>query len=429
MTLIASFAIVLGACSTPQTTPTGAVAPQGSVGPSAVADGSTTPSAAPSDAPDSAPSAVPSEAPSAPSGAPTPEPTDKPVATPQPLPSVTGWTAAAVAIAGSDCYGASAQVDTANHVHVVASCGNGMSYAVASPGGKWSTTKFPAPAGRQIVNPKIAVDGSATYLAYQLISDVGCGGPADAGVYIKRQATFGGSWTAATRIGTAGDGLEAFAEMCGTLDAVVLGGSKSYFETVAGSTIHRYLISDAQSGATDPVSLQIGTDGKARIAYASNAGIRFGVFNGSGFTTTTVEKQDGLEWGAQLILDPSNNPRILWMHSQPPLGCAGQDSSSKDGTYYATDAGGTWTSTRFTKDYGQISFQRNDTTGVVYAAVTGFNTLDLYTRQAGGAWQAATLTRLASLDPILARNPATGTLLFVFSVPGTGVYAMSRSGS
>ena len=425
LTLIASFAIVLGACSaTPQATPPGSTTPQASTD----APTSAAPSAVLSDLPSSAPSAVPSDAPTQ-APAPTPKPTGKPAPTPTPLPAVTGWTAAAVAISGSNCFGASAQIDSANRLHIVATCGSGITYAVASVGGKWTTTKFPAPSGRQIVDPMLAVDGSTTYLAYSLISDGACGGPLDTGVYVKTQSTPGGSWTAATRIGSAGDGLESFAEMGGTLDAVVLGGSKSYFETVAGATAHRYLISDVQAGASDPVSLQMGTDGKARIAYTSDAGIRYGVFNGSGFTTTTIEKQDGFEWGAQLILDASNNPRILWMHSPPPLGCAGPDPTSKDGTYYATDAGGTWTSTRFTTDYGQIAFQRNDTTGVVYAVVTGYSEMDLYTRTSGGAWQTASLTRLASNDPILVRNSATGTMLFVFSVPGKGAYAMTRPGS
>ncbi len=175
------------------------------------------------------------------------------------------------------------------------------------------------------------------------------------------------------------------------------------------------------------------TGSLARIAYWGDAGISYGVFNGTGFAAENVARGDGFEWQPDLVLDAANNPHITWTHSPAPGGCVGPDPSARDGTYYATRSGGTWSSARFTTDVGSNSVQLDGSTGVVDVVVVGDHRIDLFTRAASGTWSGSTLTALDAGGPTLRLDPSSGLLLVTFGVSSgggvpAGVYVMTSTG-
>ena len=433
VSLIAVAALSLSGCSaaaTPSPEPSASTQPSPGSGPSEP------PSAAPSDLPSASPSVTPSAAQSeVPSAEPTnsaePTPSDAPTPTPTPaLPPATGWSNP-VRIAGSaGCAEDSLGIDASSRVHVAGDCANGVYYAARNPDSTWAGVSFASPANRTDLGSQLAFDGGVVYLAYYQISDGACGGPLATGVYYRTKTN--GTWSAPTRFGALGDELETFRVENGTLLATVSNGDSKFFETVHGGRLHRYPIADAEPAGV--VSLRLGSDGLPRIAYWSPAGIRYGVFNGTGFTTTTVIKQDGYVWQPNLVLDASNNPRFLWTHSPAPGGCVTTDPTPLDGTYYATDQGGTWTSSRFTTDVGDTSLQLDNGSGEAYALVTSDGGVDEFTRSPAGSWTANRLVGLDAQNPVLRRDPATGALLVALtvysgeSVP-PGIYVMTKPGN
>ena len=433
LALVASFAIVLSGCAS---APSAAASPPASPGPSSgpVGEPSLAPvaSTSPSVPPEASAAPTPAPTPSASSG-PTSEPTEAPSPTPKLPPLAVGWSTPALVSGSAACSGFVPVMDAAGQIHVIAQCGKDFMYFVSGSGGSWTSTTLVPPAGKTDASPQVAVDGSSTYIAYQEFGDGGCGDAGYASVYVRSQATPGGAWSAPTKIGATKDGLDSFIVKGGTIYATVLNNNAtSWFETVKGGTTHRYKIGDAASAGS--VSLQVGTDNIARIAYWGAAGIRYGVFNGTGFTTSTVYKQDGYAWDASLILDSTNHPRIMWTHSPLPGGCAIGGGTSKDGKYYATLSGSTWTSRRFTTETGDCSFVRDDATGTVTVVMGGFNTVDLYTKP-GASWQLNTLSTLPTSLPTLLIRQATGAITAVFDVDANenpaepGIYTMTKAGS
>ena len=434
LALVASFAIVLSGCaSTPSASTSLAPTAAPSSGPLGAASEAPLPSASPTVPPQA--TAAPTPAPSGPA---TAEPTPEPSGTPTPPPTLklpplaTGWSAPALVPGSATCGGSEPVVDASGRIHIIAQCGKQFMYFLSGSGGTWTSTTLPPPPGKTDAGPQIAVDGSTTYLAYQEFGDGGCGDSGFAAVLVRSQKTPGGAWSTPIKIGATNDGLESFIVRSGTIYATVLNdNATTWFETVTGSTTHRYKIADARPEGS--VSLQVGTDNLARIAYWGELGIRYGVFNGTGFTTATVYKQDGFAWGPVLELDSTNHPRIIWTHSPEPGGCAIGDGTSKDGEYYATLNGGTWSSRRFTTDTGGASFVIDDATGVVTALTGGRYSINLHTK-VGTTWTTTTLSRLPTDIPALFINPASGALLAVFDVDpyynptGPGIYTMTKSG-
>jgi hypothetical protein len=356
-----------------------------------------------------------------------------PGATPTSAPLAAAWSKPVQLGASVACGSVVAGIDSSSRVHIAADCSYGIFYAVSNPDGTWATSSFDSPANRTDLGPQLEFDGNVVYLAYYQVKGGGCGGPPETGVYYRMQTTPGGAWSSPTRIGVLGDGLESFREVDGTLYATVANGA-NYFESIHGGTIHRFLIADAESGIYDPVSLRIGSDGKARIAYTAASGLRYGVFNGSGFSTTTIVKQDKYVWNPILVLDSSNDSHLLWTHSPPPGGCASLDPSPLDGTYYATNASGAWTSARFTTFAGPTSLQVDDATGAVYAVVVADEGLSEFSRSPVGTWTGSDLTLLSASSPVIRRDPANGRLIVAFVVASgggaqPGIYVMSKPGS
>jgi hypothetical protein len=433
LALVASFAIVLSGCAS---TPAASVSPGPTAGPSSepVGEGSQAPVASVSPSVPPVASVAPTPAPTPPaSSGPTSEPTETPSPTPTQAPVPAGWSTPARVTGSAACGGSMPVIDATGKIHVVAQCGKDFMVFLSGSGGSWTSTTLAPPAGKTDASPQIAVDGGTTYIAYQEYGDGGCGDAGYASVYVRSQSTPGGAWSAPAKIGATKDGLQSFLVKGGTIYATVLNdNTTTWFETVKGATTHRYKIADARPEGS--VSLQVGTDNLARIAYWGTAGIRYGVFNGTGFSTATVYKEDGFAWGPVLELDSTNHPRIIWTHSPEPGGCAIGGGTSKDGEYYATLSGSSWTSRRITTDTGGCSFVRDDATGLVTMVTGDFKAVDLYTKP-GASWQRTILSTLPSSLPTLVIQQATGTITAVFDVDpfdnptAPGIYTMTRSGS
>jgi hypothetical protein len=214
---------------------------------------------------------------------------------------------------------------------------------------------------------------------------------------------------------------------------------------VDGGVLHA-IVSNAISGPTfyvrstqDPVkaaryridvdgdvSLRIGDDGRARVAYWRNGSLLFGTFNGSGFSTAGISKgpTDG---SPMLVLGARNQPHIAYTIVEPANGCGDAGLPSRAGTYYATLVNGKWTSQRITKRLGLTSLTLDPGSGRLHVLVG--NTL--YTKTPNAAWVSARLP--AGVDnPTMRLDPATGSLLLVYnrSSPdgeSDGLYAITSS--
>ncbi len=427
-TLIAAtavIALILSACGSAQ-------APSGQADASAMATASATLKASTAPLPPAslAPSPVgtPVQTPSTdPTPSPTPKPT--PVATPTPTPApvrAAGWTLPQRVGTASQCVSVSAEIDELGGYHAAAECDGAVHYYYSTDSGKsWSARVFALPAHRIEIGPKVALSGNVVYVAFtRYIPDGGCGGSrgTSVGVYYRSRTLPGGAWSAARRIGTAADDLQSFDVTGAALHATVRGPDNlSYYETQIGSTNHRYRISRAVTG---PVSMSIGSDGRARLAYAgawNGSGIRYATFTGSGFSASRVAGSTRYDEAPAVALDGSDNAHIVWTRNEPAA-CG----ISPVGTYYATNASGTWKAERITRTTGVTSIAVDPTTGRIHVLIGG----TYYTKSPNGTWKRAVLAA-ASWAPsaTLRLDPETGALLVLYvDGPSTRINATTTTG-
>jgi hypothetical protein len=343
-----------------------------------------------------------------------------------------------VRIVAADCTSVAAGIDSTSRYHLVAGCGANVRYAVARSDGSWAITVFPHPTNRMEVDPKIAFRGNIVFVAYTRVApDEGCGGGfSDVGVYYRWRTLPDGTWSAPIRIGLASDSLDSFREAGGMIHATVSGrDGRVYYETLMGTTYHRYLIPGAFAGAFGGAYLRVGSDGVARIAYATGDSIRYAVFTGSGFSTTRIVRTKGYDAGSPVfVLDAHDRPFLLWTHNADGGGgCALPGPSPDDGTYFARNSSGAWTSSRFTTRVGETSLTLDETTGNVHALVAG-DGLGYFVRSPSGSWTSGTLVTGYVSSPSILRDSGTGTLLVVYiraANPGgsSAIYALTKPGA
>jgi hypothetical protein len=408
----AAFALILSACGSAQ-------APSPQADASAAATASATLKA--STAPGPVVSAVPTPVESPPADrtpnpisipTPTPTPTPTPVTSPAPTPTpidAAGWTSPQRVGTATHCIAITAEIDELGGYHAAAECEGAIHYYYSTNSGQtWTARVFALAAHREEVGPLIAVDGSVVYVAYtRYIPDGGCGGGRglSVGVYYRSRVLPGGAWSAAKRIGTAADELESFQVAAGTLHATVRGhDGLSYYENLKGSTYGRYRISRLPTG---PVSMRVGSDGRARFTYAGS-GIRYAVFNGSGFSASRVAGSTGYDTDPLAALDGNDKGHLVWTRYEPAA-CG----NSPVGTYYATNASGSWKIQRISKESGVSSIQVDRTTGRIHVLIAG----TYYTKTASsGTWTRTVLAVPAwgQSAAALRLDPVSGTLLVVY---------------
>jgi hypothetical protein len=369
-----------------------------------------------------APSAVATASPAA--G--TPTPTAAPTAT---------WTKP-ILISSAQCSSLRGGIDAAGGSHVIAACDTGILYASTKADGAWGRTVFPAAENRVEVAPQIGFEGKVAYVAYSRLAVVegGCGddGLTEVGVFYRKRTLPSGEWSDPVRIGKTDDQLAQFRVDGTALHAVVAntGDSRFYYLLVKGTTSKRV----AMPSAWETASLRIGSDGRARIAYGAPGSIGIATFTGSGFATAKVPAVNGR--GPILILDAKDRAHVIWTRFSPgtqggdTCGYGGEDVTLT-GTYYGTNANGTWHSERVTRDIGESSFQVDRSTGRVHLVMATSSGMTYYTKPSGGTWQQEKLAPRHATFPVIARDSATGRVLIMYIDYGedtSGVYAISKGG-
>jgi len=329
-----------------------------------------------------------------------------------PVSAVTGWTGPQ-AITSAACGQVSAAVDATGRYHVAANCSGQVRYSRANPNGSWSTTAFAHPSANEDVGPIIAIDGNKIYVAFSRVTPLDCG-VSHVGVYYRSKPLTGGSWSAATLLGPAGEQLQSFRVVGGKIHATVSGRQLRY-QTLAGGILKRYLL----AGGGSHSSLRIGSDGRARIVYEVANGLRFAVFNGTAFTTSSIPGTTSTDQSPQLVLDSQNKASIVWTQ-EAPTGCGGPGTSTGlVGTHFGTNRTGSWTpvaARRFTTNLGPAALALDAASGRAYVLVAGASGLRYYTKPATGAWSSQTLSSAQAQSVSIRHDPGSGKVLAVFSM-------------
>jgi len=313
------------------------------------------------------------------------------------------------------CGGGALGIDARSRYHLVSSCG-GLRYSVTDGDGTWTTTSIDDP---KAMAPFIALDGNQAYIAYWRILPFDpdtCGGfqwPPSAGIYYRHRTLPDGAWSKAIPFGKTGDHLTAFRVDEGVLHAIAWNGTGDQGHTVyIRSTTDPVVSARHRIDADGDVSLRIGDDGRARVAYWSGGSLRYGAFDGSRFRTSKVSSGP-TNGPAMLILGPGNQAHIAYTIVRPWDGCGEPDGLSRAGTYYATQVNGKWASKRVTKDLDLTSIALDPRTGRMHVLVGHV----LYTKAADRGWASAPLPAGID-DPQMRVDPATGTLLLVYDRTG-----------
>ncbi len=331
-------------------------------------------------------------------------------------------------------------IDGASGDHAAYSC-DGLIRLTESRAGSptWATSSMPLPAAEKDLDPQLALDGSTLYVAYtRVVPEEGCGslGYSVVSVWYRTRPLTGGAWSAPRQIGKSGEHLDALRVAGGTIHAAVHGGASMYYETVHGSTTHRYTIADL-TGMSAP-ALRVGDDGNARVAYEpGDGGITFGTFTGSGFATSQVTGSDE-GWDPVMVLGKGDAAYLLWDRSPEPGGCVTREAEAEDGTYLATNAGGSWHASRLTPLVGDASLTVDTSTGMVDAVVSGSDDFDsprvegfaYFMGPAVGPWVETMLLPEEVQSPAIKLDTATGVLLVMYEMTAangtTQGYAMTR---
>jgi hypothetical protein len=312
--------------------------------------------------------------------------------------------------------------------HAASTCGRAIRYAEGSATGRWTLTTLHPPARHVESNPQLAIDGNTLYLAYTRYGPVveadTCGGPfdvryEDVGVYYRTRTLPDGAWSKPHKLGRADDILDSMRVVNGTIHAVVFAASG-----LGGPVVESFgggvLVRERPKAVDGPISLRVGSDGKARLAYvASNGSIRLVTLDGIEGTSTTVAHRGKLV-DPLLVLGPGNQPHLIWTRfAAEDGGCGGGTAGvSPQGTYYATVMDGEWKVERFTRETGTKSFVIDPATGAVHVLVNGNDrgagSLRYFERAPGGGWTSKTLRASVDGGAIIRRDESDGTLVVVF---------------
>ena len=355
---------------------------------------------------------------------PTTHPTSLPNKTP-PTGEVTRWSKPQ-RVDGATCVLSSAAIDDLGTAHVAADCRHAIHYLTSSGTG-WTSAKFDHPTDRIDQGPQLAFDGKTLYLAWTRIQvsqgDCGDNGLRDVGVYVRHRELPDGKWSAAERVGWPLDGLQNLRVANGTLHLIVKDRStgRIHYETASAGSIARYSI----PGAVGGTSLRIGADGMARAAYEAAGNLQFGVFDGSGFSHSAISGSTN-GWGPSLVLDAQDHAHVLWTRSYHGGGCAWPDPEPEDGTYYGTDAGGSWAFSRISTAMDGGSLALDPATGRIHVAITGHLGIRYLEKLGTGGWIETRITTGRDFGPIIRVNPTSGHVLVVYGAED-GIYTVTGS--
>lgn len=370
----------------------------------------------------------------------TPVPSVSATATPAPIPPA-GWLGPRLVGFASDCHNVVALLDTRGVGHLAATCGNGVAYADAKASG-WTVHALTPPADRMELDPQLALDGNVLYLAYSRVAPAGgCGSPgySDVGVWYRTRTLPSGAWSAPRQIGRTYDHLQSLAVRGGTIAATSNNDHDDgrYLDIVRGASDRRLALSHADGLS----SVQIGPDGRVRLAYEVEAttldgwgSIRFALVGSAGPVVTTVP-DTAKGYAPVLGIAPSGAYDLLWERGYHGLGCVGGGSDPLDGTYFATDIGGHWTASRLSTALGQTAMALDPSTGAAHILLSSDGgprdqVLSYYLRSPAGVWTDVSLLPSAVASPTISVD-RTGAVLVAFigyttDRNGSTVFVMTR---
>jgi hypothetical protein len=361
-----------------------------------------------------------SPAPNEPGSSPTTQPTTPPTG------QISRWSKPQ-RVDSANCAPSSATIDESGTAHVAVVCEGSIHYATSNRGA-WTSAKFDRPADRIDQGPQLAFDGNVLYLAWTRIQlgDGGCGdnGLNEVGVYVRHRQLPDGKWSAAERIGSPTDGVQNLRVVAGTIHLTVKDRStgRIYYETASAGAVARYSL----PGAVGGTSLRIGSDRLARIAYEAASNLQYAVFDGAGFSHSAIAGSTK-GWGPSLVLDGQNHAHVLWTRSYHDGGCAEPEPEPEDGTYYGTDASGSWTFKRISSAMDGGSLTLDPATGRLHVAITGRFGIRYLTKGATGGWSQTRITTAADWSPIIRFNPKNGQVLVVYIGQDDRIYAVTGS--
>jgi hypothetical protein len=191
-------------------------------------------------------------------------------------------------------------------------------------------------------------------------------------------------------------------------------GAKAWYERLTGGSLQRLPIGNAVGS----VALRIGDDGQARIAYEAAAGIKFGTVGSDRVATTTIPGSAG-GYAPIFVLEPGNVADVLWNRAPHGAGCAEPDGDPDDGTYFATNANGSWKSTRLSKNPGAASLTIDPASGDLIALIDERGGATAYRSADGSAWTHETVAQGDVWSAMLRVNPVSHADVLAYVVDAT----------
>jgi hypothetical protein len=364
--------------------------------------------------------------------APSPTATPLQVNSPSPTASATlaGWSEPTL-IKKGQCFGLTAAIDTLGRYHVASTCDGGIRYLTSADGIDWTETSFVPSIDRLEQDPQLTLDGDTLYLAYSVLAptDGGCGddGLQEVGVYTRSLKPPSRTWSEPVRVGAKGDRVQSFRVSDGVLHLTVIANESAgplYYESQSGPNLAKMLIPDAVT-----TSLRVGDDGHARVAYAIGHAIRYARVDGTKLSTTTVAAStETYLQSPSLVLGPGDHAYMVWtQNADGGGGCVGPEPSPVDGVYFATDASGSWKTTRLTATPGEASLTLDPSSGRIEVVVNHGSGLTQYESVGGDDWTSTMVPGTTGLNgPLIRMNPVTGSVNIVAFDYDKGLYLVTR---
>jgi len=281
-------------------------------------------------------------------------------------------------------------------------------------GEEWSAEPMPAPDADAFGAPQVAIDGRRVHIAYTPLEPVFDTCSPDPymplGVQVRSRELPDGEWAKPLALGMAGDALQSFRVVGGVIYATVTPAAGD----TTGAVLVRY--EDGESTRVEipdasGTSLRVGDDGRARIAYSTEGAIRVGTIDGDELASEVVAKsQHALFDSPTLVLAPGDVASLVWtQYIVADAGCGGEDRDTQ-GTWFATDAGGSWAVGKASDVIGQTSLTIDNARGEAHVLVASDEGIRHLVRNGAGEWSSDLLPG-TGVNPVIRVDPASDALV------------------
>jgi hypothetical protein len=172
----------------------------------------------------------------------------------------------------------------------------------------------------------------------------------------------------------------------------------------------------------------VGDDGEARVAYATGDRLVYARVKGDELVRRTIASVDRtIAVAPVLVLGAGNAASLLWTQDREAGGgCAGPGPGPRDGTYFATNAGGNWATERISRSVGPTSMTLDPATGRVHVILSD-DGLRYLTRKADGSWTDHRIRRTDGMwDAIIRLDPVRHRIVVVMSDYDHGLFIVTK---